>query len=140
MAEVTISESIELDAPIEEVFDYRADFTTLPAYNPHVTNVRATGDGEFAFDLTLPGMDEPMQTPLRIVSADRPRSLIIETGPGYMAREVCTFEAAGSGTRLTFQQTISFEGDVPQDALDAVGAQAAEQARLELELIKKNLG
>jgi hypothetical protein len=104
-----------------------------------VSNVRSTGPGEYAFDLTLPGFDQAMETPLRIVNTTKPREITIETGPGYMAREVCTFERTGTGTLVTFEQTLTFEGEVPQDALDTVGQQAGEQARLELTLMKKIL-
>ena len=139
MAEVKIAESIQIEAPPDAVYDYRLEFMNLPSYNPLVSNVRSTGPGEYAFDLTLPGFDQAMETPLRIVNTTKPREITIETGPGYMAREVCTFERTGTGTLVTFEQTLTFEGEVPQDALDTVGQQAGEQARLELTLMKKIL-
>jgi hypothetical protein len=145
MPEVRITEALEIGVPPRTVFDYRLDFTTLSAYNPHVSNVRQTvgsepGIGaEYVFDLSLPGAPEPMESPLRVLEADPPSNIVIDSGPNYMAREVCTFEPAGDGTLVTFQQTITFPGLVPQDALDAVAATSREQARLELELIRKIL-
>lgn len=139
MAVVTVAESITIQAPAESVYEYRLEFMNLPSYNPHVSNVRATGSGEYAFDLKLPGFEQPMETPLRIVASTKPREITIETGPGYLAREVCTFESDPAGTLVTFEQTLTFEGDIPQEALDTVGKQAAEQARLELTLMKKIL-
>ena len=146
MAEVTIAEGIEIAAPPEAVYDYRLDFTTLPAYNPHVSNMRRTDGGtelgtgaEYAFDLQLPGATEPIESPLRVLDARRPSMVTLETGPGFMAREVCTFDATEAGTRVIFEQTITLEGDLPEDTLKAIGDSAGEQAKLELELMKKNL-
>lgn len=146
MAEVTIAEGIEIAAPPDDVYDYRLDFTNLPAYNPHVSNVRRTDAGdelgagaEYTFDLELPGAPEPMETPLRVLDAERPSLVTLETGPGFMARETCTFDPTEAGTRVIFEQTITLEGEIPEDALKAVGDSAGEQARLELELMKKNL-
>lgn len=143
--EIRYAESIDVAAPLEVCFDYRLDFTTLSAYNPHVTNVRQTrlsepGQGaEYLFDLTMPGAQEPMETPLRVTEAHRPSRVVFETGPGFMAREICTFDPAGSGTRITFDTILTFPGEVPEDGARAVEAQGREQARTELELMKKIL-
>lgn len=138
MAEVRYSESIEIAATPERIYDYRLDFATLPEYNPNVTNLRATGDGEYVFDLTLPGAP-PMENPLRVVEATRPSRIVFDTGPGYMAREDCTFTPSGGGTRVTFEYTLTFPGAIDETTAALLSSSGAEQARLELENLKKLL-
>jgi hypothetical protein len=118
----------------------------LPDYNPSVTNLRridggtAPGAGaEYVFDLQLPGADTPMETPLRVLAADAPHRIEFETGPGFMAREVCTFEATAAGTVARFEIALSLPGDVDPQVRTTMEATLHEQARLELEQTKKAL-
>lgn len=143
MAEIRYAESIEIAVSPADAFAYRLDFTTLPAYNPHVSNLRQTvgsepGAGaEYTFDLSLPGAPEPLDTPIRVLEADAPGRIVIETGPGYMARETCTFEPAGDGVRIGFDTVLTFPTEIPDDAAQMIEASGREQARLELDLMKK---
>lgn len=146
MAEIRSSEAAEIAAPVEAVFEYRLDFMNLPDYNPSVTNMRridggsAPGPGaEYAFDLALPGADVPMETPLRVLEAHHPKRIVFETGPGFMAREVCDFAPAHDGTRARFEITLTIPGDLDEQTRTAFAANTKEQARLELDLIKKAL-
>lgn len=146
MASVTVSESVDIQASVQDVFSYRLAFATLPAYNPNVTNIRRTDGGTdpgvgatYVFDLTLPGAEEPMEVPLRVTEVVPNERIVFDVGPGFMASEVCSFEAVEGGTRVTFEQTITIDGDLGDDVMGPLGASAAEQARLELDLIKKNL-
>ena len=45
MADIRYAETIDIAVPPERVFDYRLDFTTLPDYNPGVSNLRRTDGG-----------------------------------------------------------------------------------------------
>ncbi|MCA1833398.1 MAG: SRPBCC family protein [Actinomycetota bacterium] len=146
MAELHGSESAEIAATVEDVFSYRLDFMNLPAYNPSVTNMRRTDAGtepgpgaEYLFDLRLPGTDTPMETPLRVLEADAPKRIVFETGPGFMAREVCTFESNGIKTRAKFEITLTFPGDLDDPTKTMMEQSTQEQASVELELIKKAL-
>lgn len=145
MAEVRYSASAHIDAPPEVVFSYRLDFTTLPAYNPSVTNLRqVAGDGpgkgaEYLFDLTLAEGTDPMETPIRVLEVDAPARIVIDTGPGYMARETCTFDATGEGTHCEFDTVLTFPGELDDASAEAVKAQGLAQVMLELDLMKKNL-
>jgi len=146
MAEITYTEAIDIAAPPESVFDYRLDFTTLPAYNPHVTNLRRTDHGsepgpgaQYLFDLSLPGAPGPMETPLRVLQADRPGTVVIETGPDFMALETCRFSATPDGTHVGFETTLRFPGDIDEDSAKAIEASGREQAHIELDLMKKIL-
>jgi uncharacterized protein YndB with AHSA1/START domain len=146
VAEVRYSESIEIAVPPEVVYDYRLDFTTLPDYNPNVSNLRRVDHGidpgpgaDYLFDLTLPGAP-PMENPLRVVEATRPSRIVFDTGPGFMASENCTFAPVGAGgTAVEFAYTISFPGDIDDETRSLIENSGREQARLELENMKKIL-
>jgi hypothetical protein len=145
VAEISYPASAEIAAPIEVVFAYRLDFAKLPAYNPSVTNLRqVAGDGpgkgaEYVFDLTLAEGADPIESPLRVIEVDEPTRVVIESGPGFMARETCTFTATSSGTRCDFDTVLSFPGEIDAASADAVRAQGLAQVQLELDLMKKNL-
>ena len=145
MTEIRASEIAEIRAPIERVFAYRLDFTNLPAYNPNVTNLRRVDAGsepgpgaEYLFDLTLPGI-EPMESPLRVIEADAPGRIVFETGPGYMAREVCVFTGKGEATHAEFTLTLTVPGEIDDATAELFHANTREQAQMELDLIKKAL-
>lgn len=137
MAEVRYVEGEEIAAPVERVYAYRLDFTTLPDYNPNVSNLRLTGEGEYLFDLTMGG--HTIEVPIRLVEAIPNERIVIETGPGYMARETCAFARTANGTRCVFDTTLTIPGDLDDATAQAVAAQGSEQVRIELDLMKKNL-
>ncbi|MGH2830058.1 MAG: SRPBCC family protein [Actinomycetota bacterium] len=144
MGEIRYTEAIEIAAAPEEIFDYRIDFTTLPEYNPTVSNIRRTDGGsvagagaEYLFDLSMGGATAEM--PIRVTLAERPGRIVFDTGPGYMATEDCTFTPAGPGTRVEFAYTLTFPTEVDDATAQMVEASGREQARTELEHMKKIL-
>lgn len=146
MAEVSVTEAAEVAVPVERAFDYRLDFRNLPNYNPNVSNFRRVDGGsgsepgagaEYLFDLTLGGATA--ESPIRVLEADRPRRIVFETGPGYMAREVCAFTPSGSGARCEFTITVSIPGEIDDQTRAAIEATSREQLGLEMDLMKKNL-
>jgi hypothetical protein len=145
MAEVTYSESVVVAADIERAFAYRLDFRNLPAYNPNVSNLRrvdggtSLADAEYRFDLTLPGAVEAVEVPLRIVDANAPKLFTYETGPGWMAKGVCAFDARGDETEITLTYTLEFEGDIDEATTAMLESSGREQSRLELDNIKRVL-
>ena len=97
----TYGETIEINAPIEAIYDYRLDFVKLATYNSHVTNIARTVDGEgglgkgaeYVFDLALPGWEAGMKAFLKVIDTDRPSTIVTDTGTDALAgREVNTFE------------------------------------------------
>ncbi len=74
-----------------------------------------------------------------MIEVDEPTRIVIETGPGYMARETCTFSTTGEGTLCEFATVLSFPGDIDDASAEAVKQQGLGQVHLELELMKKNL-
>jgi polyketide cyclase/dehydrase/lipid transport protein len=146
MAEIRYEESILIAAEPERVFDYRIDFTTLPQYNPNVSNLRRVDAGtgheagaEYVFNLQMAGAPEPIESPLRLTTVERPTSFSYDTGPGFMAEGLCTFEAKEGGTLVTLGYTLRFPGEVDDAAAEQMAAMGREDSRMELQNMKKIL-
>jgi uncharacterized membrane protein len=142
VAEIRYVETIDVAAPIEKVYAYRLDFTHLPEYNPNVSNLRAVPTdaiAEYLFDLTLPGAEETIESPLRVVKAEPPFRFEYETGPAFMARGDCEFERVGDGTRIHLGYTLNFPGELDEEVRSVVESSGREQSKLELENIKRLL-
>ena len=155
MPELGFAEDIEIGAPLEAVFAYRLDFTKLPDYNPNVSGLRRTDTGsalvgtkagrrlraEYAFDISIEEMGgASMPQTLKVVEEDEPTRIVFEVGPWY-AREICTFEPNGEGgTHLVFAYVTYVPDELNNEEGRAlIEASGRRQARLELDLIKKNL-
>ena len=144
MAEVRYVEEGVIAAPVEQVFDYRLDLLRLPDYNPNVSTIRRTDGGEepgpeaeYVFELSIQGFT--MEMPMRVVAAERPVRIVLETGPGYMARETCSFEGIPDGTRVVFDTSLTVEGDVDEATAKRLSDSGSEQVRLELENMRRIL-
>ena len=144
----TYGETIEINAPIEAIYDYRLDFVKLATYNSHVTNISRTVDGEgglgkgaeYVFDLALPGWEAGMKAFLRVIETDKPNRIVTDTGTDALAgREVNTFEQLPSGA---VRFTIQFSIDLPDEAKDGVEfieKSGRDEYKIEQAAIKKAL-
>jgi uncharacterized membrane protein len=146
MAEIRYEESILIAAKAEEVFDYRIDFTTLPRYNPNVSNLKRVDAGsghepgaEYVFNLQMAGAPEPIESPLRITTVERPTSFSYETGPGFMAEGLCRFEAKEDGTLVTLGYTLRFPGEVDDAMAEQMASMGRGDSLMELQNMKKIL-
>ena len=148
MPELGFAEDVTIGAPMEAVYAYRLDFSRLPDYNPNVSNIRRTDRGgelgvgsEYAFDISIEEMGgASMPQTLKVVEAEQPTRIVFEVGPWY-AREICTFEAlAEGGTHVVFAYATYVPDELDNEEGRAlIEASGRRQARLELDLIKKNL-
>ena len=145
MAEIRYEDSMLIDAERERVFDYRLDFSNLPQYNPNVSNLRIInktadlGPGtEYLFDLHLPGAD-PLESPIRITTVERPSSFRYETGPGWMAEGQCTFEPQDNGTLVTLGYTLRFPGEIDDATAEQMASAGRGETTIELQNMKKIL-
>jgi hypothetical protein len=146
VAEITYVESTLINVAPERAFDFRLDFANLPDYNPNVSNLRRVADGandgvgaEYVFDLQLAGAPDPIESPLRITSVDRPNRFTYDTGPGWMAKGDCTFEAKDGGTLVSLRYTLVFPGEVDDATSKAMSDSGRGESRIELENMKKIL-
>ena len=148
MPELGFAEDVTIGSPVEAVYAYRLDFARLPEYNPNVSNIRRTDGGhelgvgaEYGFDISIEEMGgASMPQTLKVVEEDEPTRIVFEVGPWY-AREICTFEPNGEGgTHLVFAYVTYVPDELNNEEGRAlIEASGRRQARLELDLIKKNL-
>jgi len=146
--ELGFAEDIEIGAPVEAVCAYRLDFAHLPDYNPNVSNLKRTDAGtdpgagaEYSFDISIEEMGgQSMPQTLKVIEAEPPSRIVFEVGPWY-AREICTFEPrTDGGTHAVFAYATYVPDELDNEEGRALIEQSGRrQARLELELIKKNL-
>lgn len=145
MAEVTYTETIDIAAPPEKVFEHRLDFANLPTVNPNVSNLSRTDGGSepgvgatYAFDTTIPDMGT-IPTTLTVVEVDPPKRIVNEMDAGLRAREVTTFEDVEGGTRVTFTVTVFAPEEIDDVGRDFIVGSGSTQVRLELEHMKRAL-
>jgi uncharacterized protein YndB with AHSA1/START domain len=145
MAEVTYTESIDIEAPPETVYEHRLDFTTLTEVNPNVTNLVRTDAGSepgvgasYSFDTTIPDMGT-IPTTLTVIATDPPKRIVNEMDAGLRARETTTFEPTPSGTRVTFEVTIFAPDEIDDAGRAFIIDSGSTQVRLELESMKRIL-
>ena len=148
----TYTETTEIAAPIERVFEYRLDFTNLPSYNPDVPACAPRGDtpaGEgcvYDFLLRYPGRHMRSEV-LTVVAAEYPRLIVIELDALMNATETCHFEARGPGrTFVVFEADVEIPGGRLAPVLEALFVkrawhrQVSRELRLMAELLDTSAG
>jgi hypothetical protein len=155
--EVIGRETIEIDAPIEDVYNFRIDCANLPQLNPAVRNVRRVDGGvgfpaagsSYQCDVDLEWGDcfatvdiseavypslvvLDMETVLR-EKPDDPASRV-------RSKEVARFEELPNGlTRIDVELTLYPSDDISADELAAMEANASAPINVELAAMKKVL-
>ena len=127
--------SIDIDRPIDEVFDVVADQTNEPRYNPAMTaSHRLDPDGPIGvgtrFQATILTRGKPQQVEIEITGFERPSELASRS---VMGRSTMTgrlrFDPVASGTRLSWDWDIKVGGGARfLDPLVAVIGRRQERA------------
>ena len=102
-----IEESVEINLPPEEVFDYVADPENLPGWSSLVLEVQKETQGPLRegdrYTSVAKFLGRTFETPLEVTAQEPPRRQSARSTGGPFPQEY-TFvleEAAGGGTRLT---------------------------------------
>ena len=102
-----IEESVEINLPPEEVFDYVADPENLPGWSSLVLDVQKETQGELRegdrYTSVAKFLGRRFETPMQVTAHEPPR-LHSDKSTGGPFEQEYTFvleEAAGGGTRLT---------------------------------------
>jgi uncharacterized membrane protein len=124
----TISGSIEIDRPVEEVFDFVADERNEPNYNPDLLRSSKITDGPITvgtrFTAVHRSRGRPVEMTIEITECDRPHRFGSHTSmPGTDVRGVLTFEPIGDRTRMrwTWEVRPSHLGWLLAPVVRAVG-------------------
>jgi carbon monoxide dehydrogenase subunit G len=108
--------SIDIDRPIDEVFDVVADQTNEPRYNPAMTaSHRLDPDGPVGvgsrFRATVLSRGKPQQVEIEITGFERPSEMASRS---VMGRSTVTgrlrFDPVASGTRLSWDWDVKVGG------------------------------
>ena len=138
-----IHERIETDLPIDETFDYIADFDHADEWDPNTTHAQRLGSVQlglgtrFALDVRMGGRTAPME--YRITEYDRPRRVVlVGEGSGVATVDDIRFEHIGDRTVVDYMADIRLGGllRLAQPFLGGtvrrIGQQAAEGMNREL--------
>lgn len=111
----TITGSILIDRPVEEVFDYVADERHEPAYNPEMTSVSQVTDGPVGvgtrWDATLTQRGRRVRLLIEVTEHARPRRLgTRSTTSGMDIEGVLTFTPEGDQTRMDWRWQLMPRG------------------------------
>ena len=107
--------SLNTDRPLEEVFDYLADFSTTAEWDPGVVEASRVGDGPVGmgsrFDLVTQFMGRTTELSYEIVAFDRPHLVTLRgENATVVSLDTITFEATDTGTRLTYDADLTLKG------------------------------
>lgn len=111
----TLHERIATALPLDEAFDYIADFANAQEWDPGVVTARRIGDGPVAvgtryeLGVRMGGRVAPME--YRITVLDRPdRVVLVGSGSNVEAVDDIRFERAGDGTVIDYTADIRLGG------------------------------
>jgi hypothetical protein len=123
-----INGSIEIDCPVEEVFDFVADERNEPKYNPDLLQSTKVTDGPITvgtqFTAVRLSRGRSVDLTIEVTECDRPRRLGSHTTmQGADIRGVLTFDPIANRTRMcwTWQVRPTHFGWLLAPAVRAVG-------------------
>jgi carbon monoxide dehydrogenase subunit G len=112
----TLRETIVVERPVEEAFDYVADFATTEEWDPGIDSARRVGDGPIGvgtrFDVVSNFNGRKLPLVYTMTVYERPRRVVLAgDGKQFRGEDTITFEAIGDGrTRITYVAEISLKG------------------------------
>ena len=110
----SLKRSVEIDAPIDEVFAYYTEPNNMPEYWPSVVEVRdVQRDGDrpakFAWTYKMAGVNFDGET--RFTEYEPNRRVVMESSGGIKSTNVIEFSSDGNQTRI--DEELSYEIPVP---------------------------
>lgn len=106
---------IEVARPVEEVFDYVADFSNTSEWDPGVVEARKLADAPVdvgsEFDVVAVFRGKRQLFRYVVTSFERNKRIVL-AGDGRRARSIdeVTVQPAGAGTRLAYNADIQLKG------------------------------
>ena len=108
-------DAIDLPLPIEQVFDYLADFSRTAEWDPGVVAGRRLTDGEIGvgsrFEVVVAFLGRRMPLEYTITHHERPTRLVLEGGDDSVRSiDEITFVEREGGTRITYEARLELVG------------------------------
>jgi carbon monoxide dehydrogenase subunit G len=112
---VRLEETRFVDRPLEEVFDYTADFGNIVAWDPGVISSQRTDSGPVeigsTFEVEVKFGSSAMPMTYEIAEFDRPdRVVLIGRGKSLVAVDDIRFSRADNLTRIDYTADLDFRG------------------------------
>jgi len=108
-------DAIDLPIPIEEAFDYLADFSRTAEWDPGVAEAERLTPGtvqrgsRFRVSVSFLGRRLPLE--YRIIEFDRPSRLVLTGGDDSVSSlDEITFVSRPGGTRVTYEARLELRG------------------------------
>lgn len=104
-----------VDASPEDAFDYLANFETCAEWDPGVAAASRRGDEPAGvgtiYDVEVVFNGKHQQMVYEVTAWERPaRVVLVGTGPKVRGIDTITFDAAGQGTRITYEADLRLRG------------------------------
>lgn len=98
----------------EENFDYLADFSNAPDWDPNTTSSKRLNDGPLGvgdeYEVVTEFGGREMTLTYKTVEFDRPNKVVLDSGTGMAGlRDTMTFKSAGSGSEVTYDANIQMK-------------------------------
>lgn len=104
MAKVTLQ--VDIAAPVEEVFEFVADYRNALDYMAHFQSFRPVTRHTYGLGAEVLAAGRlhgvPIATRLRVVEFEKNRRLVSVSNHGLRSTSAWSFEPYGGGTRVTF--------------------------------------
>jgi len=112
---VRVVGSIEIDRPLEEVFDFVADQRNEPLYNPEITTSRKVTEGPIGvgtmFQTVSLSGGTPIEAVIEVTGFDRPHLMASTTHLSSMDLDGgLTFDEIPNGTRMSWSYDVHPNG------------------------------
>lgn len=110
-----IERSILVDAPVEEVFEFVADYRNTIQYQRQFSRLEPVGEPTYGLGLTVEARGRfkaiPIHARLRITEFSKNERIVSKSVEGLKSEAVWSFAPEGSQTRVTF--TASYGWPLP---------------------------
>lgn len=99
----------------EEAFDYLADFSNAPEWDPNTSSSKCVegvpGEVGSRYLVVTEFGGREMELTYETIEADRPRRVVLQSGNSSTEiRDTMTFEPSGTGTEVTYDANVAPKG------------------------------
>lgn len=110
-----VRRSIVVPTPIEQAFDYVADFSTTAQWDPGIAEARRIGEGMIGvgtrFRVISRFLGREVELVYTIAEYERPTRVVLKGGNDEVRSvDTITFAATGEGTRIAYDARLSLKG------------------------------
>ncbi len=109
---ITIQEELVLNASAAEVFEFLADFTNLPAWDPGIERATLTGNNPARYHVVanFMGRSVPMEYERTEYSPEARTATLEGTASTVNARDIIVVRENGESCRLTWRAEFEMRG------------------------------